>query len=68
MVAAAVGGAECEYKCACLTVVYRWFKWLHAAHPCVASKAWALSQGLDAEDVGGGEVAEVEGGSACMLS
>lgn len=27
----------------------RWFKWLHAAHPCDASKCWAISQGLRVE-------------------
>jgi len=49
-----------------------WFKWLHANHPCAASKSWALSQGMEVEGEGEGEgegAKEEKGGdSVCAVS
>ena len=43
----------------------RWFKWLHATHPCDASKAWAISQGVEIQ---GERKEEQEGAGSCVVS
>ncbi len=72
MAAAAVGGwAEAVSCMFCVMRRCRWFKWLHATHACAASKAWAVSQGMEVEEVvgeGGQQEEEEEGGAACVVS
>lgn len=61
--------AQCDMRsCFHVTRGCRWFKWLHASHPCSASKAWASSQGLDVGEAPRVGDAEGEGGSACVVS
>jgi hypothetical protein len=45
----------------------RWFKWLHATHPCSSSQAWAASQGLEVV-IPNKEEERADKGDSCSIS